>query len=196
MLKYWNIKIAFANWNQELVRHFEWTGDAKTVKTQLVPWAFGLWNWKNFCGTIKLSSRGLRSSVWIALKLLFWKLLKSTLSALRRWIHYGGIAHLVSEHKSICCFSNQILLPQQTSHFWKPRLRFLQIFNPLKLVKFLICNALKLGKIILMTKKCYRTPSWNQLWPNNKNFISLFKNFKALDISSSCFSYLVCFSME
>ena len=143
-----------------------------------------------------MSSRGLRSSVWRALKLLFWKFLKSTFPALRRLIHYGGITHLVLEYKSICCFSNQFFLPQQTSLFWKLRSRFLQLFNPLKLVKFLICNALKLEKIILLTKKCYGTPSWNQLWPNNKNFISSFKNFKALDISSSCFSYLVCFSME
>ena len=132
-----------------------------------------------------MSSRGLRSSVWRALKLLFWKFLKSTFPALRRLIHYGGITHLVLEYKSICCFSNQFFLPQQTSLFWKLRSRFLQLFNPLKLVKFL-----------LLTKKCYGTPSWNQLWPNNKNFISSFKNFEALDISNSCFSCLVCFSME
>ena len=99
-----------------------------------------------------MSSSGLRSSVWRALKLFFWKFLKSTFPALRRLIHYGGITHLVLEYKSICCFSNQFFLPQQTSLFWKLRSRFLQLFNPLKLVKFLICNALKLEKTILMTK--------------------------------------------
>lgn len=46
----------------------------------------------------------------------------------------------------------QFFLPQQPSLFWKPRSRFPQISNPLKLVKFLICNALKLEKTILMTK--------------------------------------------